>query len=130
MKLTENIIRFENHFKKSLELINRDISDYLVYNTLAMECFQSVNALIEIGEYIVSKEKLGFPSSYREVFELLEKNKIINKNELKNIKRLIFLRNLIAHEYTKISEKELKEMVNLLKNIKKFVERIKKEENK
>jgi uncharacterized protein YutE (UPF0331/DUF86 family) len=130
MKLTENIIRFENHFKKSLELINRDISDYLVYNTLAMECFRSVNALIEIGEYIVSKEKLGFPSSYREVFELLEKNKIINKNELKNIKRLIFLGNLIAHEYTKISEKELKEMVNLLKNIKKFVERIKKEENK
>jgi len=125
MKLVENIIRFENHFKKALEIINMNVSDYFVYNTLAMECFQSVNALIEIGEYIVTKEKLGFPSSYREVFELLEKNKIINEEELKDIKRLIFLRNLIAHEYTRISEKELKEMVNLLKNIKNFINRIK-----
>lgn len=125
MKFFENILRFENHLKKALELVNKDISNYLVYNTLAMECFQTVNALIEIGEYIVTKNKLGFPSSYREVFELLKENKIIDKKELKNIKRLIFLRNLIAHEYTKISEKELKEMVNLLKKIKNFVDRIK-----
>ena len=44
---------------------DKDISDYFVYNTLAMECFQAVNALIEIGEHVITREKLGFPSTYR-----------------------------------------------------------------
>lgn len=125
MKLIENILRFERHLAQAVKLKDKDISDYLIYNTLAMECFQAVNALIEIGEYIVVKNKLGFPSSYREIFEILENSKIIEKEELENLKRLIFLRNLIAHEYQKISSEELLEMVDLLEKVKKFVERVK-----
>ena len=77
----------------------KDISDYLVYNTLAMECFQAVNALIEIGGYIVTKKKLGFPSTYREIFELLQKDGMMNEEMFNATKRLVFLRDLIAHEY-------------------------------
>ncbi|MEW5693898.1 MAG: HepT-like ribonuclease domain-containing protein [Candidatus Hydrogenedentota bacterium] len=124
MKLVENILRFKRHFQAAVQLIDKDIRDYLIYNTLAMECFQAVNALIEIGEYIVSKDKLGFPSSYSEVFGLLEQNKIITKDELGYFKRLIFLRNLIAHEYSKISEQELLELANLLEKVRDFVQRI------
>lgn len=101
MKLIENILRFERHLAGAVKLKDKDISDYLIYNTLAMECFQAVNALIEIGEYIVAKNKLGFPLSYREIFEILENNKIIRKEELESLKRLIFLINLIAHKYQK-----------------------------
>lgn len=127
MKLLKNIVRFENHYKGAINLKNKDLSDYFVYNTLSMECFQAVNSLIEIGEYIVSKMELGLPSSYREIFEILEKHKIITKEELDIIKRLIFLRNLIAHEYYKINEGELIDMVDLIVKIKNFVDRVKKE---
>ena len=58
MKLAENILRFEEHFQNARKLVDRGITDYLVYNTLAMECFQAVNALIEIGEYIVTKKRV------------------------------------------------------------------------
>lgn len=126
MKLVENILRFERHLEGAIKLKNRDISEYLVYNTLAMECFQGVNALIEIGEYIITKNKLGFPSSYREIFEILEKNKIIDREELESLKRLVFLRNLIAHEYKRISEDELLEMIDLLEKVKIFVDRVRK----
>ena len=40
-------------------------------------------------------------------------------------KRLIFLRNPIAHEYYKIKHEELKEMVELLERVKNFVEKAK-----
>lgn len=40
---------------------------------------------------------------------------------------MIFLRNLIAHEYYRISESELLEMVNLLEKCSDFVNRIKAE---
>jgi uncharacterized protein YutE (UPF0331/DUF86 family) len=42
------------------------------------------------------------------------------------MKRLVFLRDLIAHEYYRIKEEELKEMVELPKQTKPFVEKAKK----
>ena len=128
MKLVENILRFEEHLQNARKLADKDITDYLVYNTLAMECFQAVNALIEIGEYIVTKKRFGFPSTYREIFELIHKNQMITDEVLNAAKRLIFLRNLIAHEYYKIKHGELKEMVELLECVKNFVEKAKEAE--
>jgi len=128
MKLVENILRFERHYSVAVQLKDKDLRDYLIYNTLAMDCFQAVNALIEIGEFLVTKNKIGFPSIYREIFELLFKVGIITEEEFESAKRLIYLRNLIAHEYYRISESELLEMVSLLEKIKGFVERIKKHE--
>lgn len=130
MKLVENILRFERHYSKAVQLKDKDITDYLIYNTVAMDCFQAVNALIEIGEILVTKNKIGFPSTYREIFELLFKEGILTEEEFESAKRLVYLRNLISHEYYRISESELLEMVDLLGKIKEFVERIKKQEGK
>lgn len=130
MRLAEYILRFERHLKGALNLKSKDVKDYFIYNTLAMECFQAANALIDLAQYIVAKKKLGFPSTYRELFEVLESEGYISEDELKTFKRLIFLRNLIAHEYYRISESELLEMVNLLEKCSGFVSRIKAEAGK
>ncbi|MEM2186127.1 MAG: HepT-like ribonuclease domain-containing protein [Thermofilaceae archaeon] len=119
------ILRFETHSKKAKEVAKRDVSDYLVYNTLAMECFQAVNALIEIGEWVVTERRLGFPSTYRETFELLYQHALIDRETLESAKRLIFLRNLIAREYYRITERELLEMVELIEKMEKFVKTVK-----
>jgi len=81
--LVENILRFERHLANAKKLKDKDISDYFVYNTLAMECFQAVNALIEIGEHVITREKLGFPSTYREIFEILKNEGIISDEVFK-----------------------------------------------
>ncbi|MGC8897700.1 MAG: DUF86 domain-containing protein [Bacteroidota bacterium] len=125
MRIVDLIMRFETHSKNAREVAEKDVSDYFVYNTLAMECLQSVNALIEIGEWIVTEKKFGFPSTYREIFELLHNKKIIDNGIFESIKRLIFLRNLISHEYYRISKDELVEMVGLLKGAEKFIESVK-----
>ena len=54
MRIVDLIMRFETHSKNARDCAKKDVSDYFVYNTLAMECFQSVNALIEIGEWIIT----------------------------------------------------------------------------
>ncbi len=128
MRIVDIIMRFENHSKNARVVAEKDISDYFIYNTLAMECLQSVNALIEIGEWLVTERKLGFPSTYREIFQLLYNHKIIDKEIFESIKRLIFLRNLISHEYYRISKGELTEMVDLLKSAEKFIEGVKEAE--
>ncbi|MGC8771745.1 MAG: DUF86 domain-containing protein [Brevinematia bacterium] len=125
MKIIESILRFEKHYDGILKLKNEDLREYLIYNTMAMECFQAINALIEIGEYIVTKYKLGFPSTYRQIFEILYNEKYITKEEFEVFKRLVFLRNLISHEYYTISAEELLEMSNLFDKIAGFIKQIK-----
>ena len=125
MRLIDLIMRYEYHSENAKKVVKMDISDYFVYNTLAMECLQSVNALIEIGEWVVTTKKLGFPSTYREIFELLYQNAMIEKEVFDAIKRLIFLRNLISHEYHRITKEELVEMVDLLNTASKFIEKLK-----
>jgi uncharacterized protein YutE (UPF0331/DUF86 family) len=61
-----------------------------------------------------------------EIFEILNKNGIINKEELEKAKRIVFLRNLIAHEYYRIEEKDLKNMVDFLEEMRNFINKVKK----
>ena len=123
MKIKKNISRFERHLKGAKALKDKNLSDYLIYNTLAMECFQSANALIDIAKAVVIKKKLGSPSTYSEIFEILNKNGIINEEELEKAKRIVFLRNLIAHEYYRIKEKDLKDMVDFLEEMRRNFEK-------
>ena len=114
IRLTVIITRIEKHKEKAKELVKQNIDNYLVFNTLAMECFQCVNSAIELGEFVVTNKKLGFPSKYTEIFDILENKRLISKKTLKDMKRLVFLRNLISHEYYEIRQSELTEMAKLL----------------
>ena len=114
MREASIIERIERHIDKAKKIVKLDSSDEIIFNALAMHCFQAINAGIELGELIISAKKLGFPSKYREIFELIFKAKLISKNTFQDIERLVYLRNLVAHEYQEISAKELKEMANLL----------------
>ena len=127
MQIETHIIRFERHLENAKKIIlEEDINNYFVFNTLMMECFQAVNNLIKIGNEVLGIKRLGIPTTYKDIFEKLKENGIITKKEFENISRLIFLRNLIAHEYYGISKEELLEMVSLLEEIKEFINRVKK----
>lgn len=125
IRIATIITRIENHISKAQELVKNDISNEIIFNALAMHCFQAINGAIELGELIVSGKKLGFPSKYKEIFELIADAKIINKKTLEDIKRLVFLRNLVAHEYYVITKEELREMAVLLKSLEELIKYVK-----
>ncbi len=109
----DSLARFMSHYRKVKELRGRDLSDYLIYTALAMECFQAVNSLIEVGErYVVDLGR--YPATYSDIFQIMYEEGAVDREELMALKRLIFLRNLITHEYYRITEEELREMANLL----------------
>ncbi|HIH96928.1 MAG TPA: DUF86 domain-containing protein [Thermoplasmata archaeon] len=125
IRLASIISRTQRHKEKAKELLKQNTSDYLVFNALAMECSQAVNSAIELGELVVSEKNFGFPSTYGEIFKLLYGNKMISKKTLNESKRLVFLRNLIAHEYYNIKEEELREMATLLECLDELIENAK-----
>ena len=117
MRLAESIARFESHRRKAYELKEKDSSDYLIFTALAMECFQAVNSLIEISQSLIASHRITPPDTYRQVFEVLHREGIISRETGDTGKRLVYLRNLIAHEYHMISEQELLEAVDLLSKV-------------
>jgi uncharacterized protein YutE (UPF0331/DUF86 family) len=126
MRLASTVARVKRHMENAKKLEKENISDYYVFNTLAMECFQAVNASIDLGEYIVEELNLGVPTKYREIFEFIYQSKLINRKTMNTIKRLIFLRNLISHEYYIIKQAELREMARKVAELEKLIEVVKK----
>ena len=52
MRLASIIARLEKHRKKAKELAKKDISNYFIFTSLAMECFQAVNSAIELANIL------------------------------------------------------------------------------
>ncbi|MBU4373809.1 MAG: DUF86 domain-containing protein [Candidatus Methanoperedenaceae archaeon] len=76
------VSRIEKHKRRAKELGKSDLSNDVVFSALAMECFQAVNSAIDLGEFMVSEKNLGFPSKYKEIFELLHEAKVISRETL------------------------------------------------
>ncbi|HDN73831.1 MAG TPA: hypothetical protein ENG16_02250 [Archaeoglobus sp.] len=68
MRLAEYILRFDRHLKGALNLKSKNVKDYFVYNTLAMECFQAANTLIDLAQYIVAKKETGISLNLQRTF--------------------------------------------------------------
>ncbi|MDK2384660.1 MAG: DUF86 domain-containing protein [Candidatus Korarchaeota archaeon] len=93
---SNSLARFMSHYRRARDLKERDLSDYLIYTALAMECFQATNSLIENGErFVVDLDR--YPATYSDIFQIMYEEGAITREELRALKRLIFLRNPIAH---------------------------------
>lgn len=127
MRLADAITRSESHRQRAYQLNAQDISEYFIFTALAMECFRAINSLIEIGQAVIARGKMVVPDTYRQVFEVLGQHQIILLEAADAGKRLVFLRNLIAHEDHMISEEELREAVALLSQMDALLEIAKQE---
>ena len=61
-----------------------------------------IEAVIDIGQHIISDETLREPVSYRDTFAVLSENKIINPDNLKTYEKMAAFRNLIVHYYERV----------------------------
>ena len=84
---------------------------------------QAVNALIEVAEHVVVRKRLGIPSSYREIFEILQRQRWHSGEELQAAKSLVFIGNVIAHEYHRLRPEDLRNAVDGLAQVQGFIRR-------
>lgn len=60
-------------------------------------------ASIDIATHIIRKEKFGLPSTSRELFVLLEENKVISKESSKQLQAMVGFRNIAVHDYQNLN---------------------------
>ena len=60
---------------------------------------RACEAALDIGHYLVRRERMGVPQSARDVFELLAQHQWIEPTLADNLKRMVAFRNIAVHDY-------------------------------
>jgi uncharacterized protein YutE (UPF0331/DUF86 family) len=80
---------------------------------------------IDIGNYIISKEKYKVPKVSREIFEILEENFIIENYLSINMQKMVGFRNIAIHDYKSIDLSLIKSIiVNNLEDFRMYIDSI------
>ncbi len=103
-----------------------DLEDPKNFHAVSMLLFSIINGAITLGEEIVAVKSLGFPASYREVFEILNKNGIISRELTTDMSRLVSYRNMFAHEYNDFAVPDVWDALQRIRSAKVFVGEAKK----
>lgn len=123
----EKYLKILDKFKfKDQEDFEEKVNDYLA---VSMSLFTILNASIEIGESLIEERELDFPSTYKEIFQILGNNKVLSKELAKEMARFMKERNMIAHHYDEINYGEIYKLYLKREIFKKYIEETKKKFN-
>lgn len=107
----ESIERCINRINEEYEENPNNLEDYRRLDSIVLNLQRSCELSTDIAMYIVSTRKLGMPQEKREAFELLERNKLIPKEMSEKMKKMIGFKNIAVHDYKKIDEKILIDVI-------------------
>ena len=103
-----------------------DLNDSKNYYATSMIAFAVLNRVIDLGSEIISAENLGAPNTYQDIMPILAKANVINKEQAAQLSKMIGKRNVLAHLYEDINEKDLFKIVKEINLIEKFINTVKK----
>jgi uncharacterized protein YutE (UPF0331/DUF86 family) len=124
-KILSDIERYQRDLNKLKIKTPSELRKMEKFYTSSMLIFSLVNSAIDLGNEIISAKKLELPTSYREIFEILEKNKIIDKKTKDALIELVRVRNAIAHRYFLITPTSLFKSLKKIWSTRKFANKVK-----
>ncbi len=127
--IIEGIGKYFNDLDKLSVRSLSDLKDEQKYYAASMVLFQLINRAINLADGVVSAENLGMPESYRNIFQRLAQAKIINDRMYQDFSALVRVRNLIAHEYETLFEKDIYEAIQKIKVINELIAIVKSKAN-
>jgi uncharacterized protein YutE (UPF0331/DUF86 family) len=127
-RITSMMKDIDKYFLKLKEvgLNSENVHNSEKFYASSMLMFSILNRMIDLASEILVKNDFGMPSAYEQYFEVLASNGIIDRKIEKDLKQLVKDRNLFAHQYFSINEKEVLNVSRRIQVVKDFVERIKK----
>lgn len=74
-------------------------TDYTRQDAAILNIQRACNAAIDMGQYLVRRERLGIPQRARDAFDLLATHGWIDATLADSLKRMTGFRNLVVHDY-------------------------------
>lgn len=114
-RVNEEYFGFEDEFYEN----------YTKQDSIILNLERLSQATIDISTHIVRVEKFGIPKTSREVFVLLEENKILSKDISHSMQKMVGFRNLAVHDYQNLNLDIVVAIVtNHLKDFDRFIKEI------
>lgn len=124
-KIISDIERYLRDLKELDIRKVEDLDDKKNLYSLSMVLFSITGRTIDLADEIVMANDLGMPSTYREIFKLLAKNGYIDAALMEKMSNLVFYRNLLAHEYYDVAEKDVFDLLERIGMVRQFVDIVK-----
>ena len=118
-KVIADIRRYSDDLSE-LKFGDKSMSKLEFYSS-SMLIFSIVNSYMDLANELISSNHLGYPATYADMFDILFDKKIINKKENDAFKRLINVRNAIAHRYFNITLSDVHNALSDLKKVNSFL---------
>lgn len=113
-------------YLKDLESLNirrrEDLCDKRNFYAVSMILFSCLNRIIDLGNEVAMAHNLGIPSTYRDVFILLQKNGLIGNDLTKELIGLVTYRNLLSHEYHGRTAEKLFSLIQKISTVREFTD--------
>jgi len=127
------VIEDEINFLKEIQKlnINEFQSDLRNLKSTCRSLQNAIQALIDLGNHIISSLNLGKPEIYEDIPSLLFENKVITKSFKEKFIYMIKFRNFLVHEYDrvdplriyKILKENIDDIESGMKLIKNFIDK-------
>lgn len=75
------------------------LDEMLIQDVFVLNLQRAVQACIDIANYIIAQKGWRLPATYRESFNTLHENKVINKQLSSQMIKMVGFRNIAAHDY-------------------------------
>ena len=104
------------------ELIDKDVREArFVEHTLQV----AIQAALDAASHVVADERLGEPSTYRELFAMLERAGYLPEALSGELEKMAGFRNILVHGYDAVDLNVVKDIVaHRLDDLERFAERI------
>ncbi|MDN4616899.1 DUF86 domain-containing protein [Paenibacillus sp. PsM32] len=76
-----------------------NLFNYTKQDSIILNLQRACEACLDLAIYIISERNLGVPQSSRDVFDLLFRNGILDKELNQSIKAMVGFRNIAIHDY-------------------------------
>jgi uncharacterized protein YutE (UPF0331/DUF86 family) len=107
-----------------------DENDIMRYHALSMVLFTILNLCFELGEEVISSLHLQIPHSYRDIFRILHKERIIDEPVMRTMSDLVYYRNRLAHQYTGLDSGDLEAIVSNMDTIHGYIQALRQTVNR
>lgn len=75
------------------------VTDFTRQDAATLNVQRACEAVLDMGQHLVRRERLGVPQSARDVFELLARAQWIEPPLAESLKRMVAFRNIAVHDY-------------------------------
>jgi uncharacterized protein YutE (UPF0331/DUF86 family) len=96
-------------------------TDKWEFYATSMLLFSLINRVLDLGGELVMELKLGIPHHYRDIFAILARNGMIGPDLADDLGRLVYYRNLLSHEYQRVTEEDIGAILGQVGGIDRFL---------